>query len=914
MIAIEKPALAAGDELTVVSSIGLRLTKVWDSATGKPRGYERVRQIAFREVPVGNIFELSTLLLDLQDETTSCIIRGKFVGWEAAAEITPRLLERDRKAKKNCEPPKAGYTLRRLELFPDRKLHYFMLDIDGFHPKGVDPVKNPEAAIEQYIARHLPDCFQGVSYHWQLSSSAGHPDAIGTLKAHIWFWLKTPYTGDELILWVASNKIEIDDCVFESVQPNYTAAPVFINGVKNPVPVRSGLCQGWLDDVVDLVITEDMLVAARRVRKARQDIADPSEKEGLIGLFHRTFEIEDVIDNWLPEVFEFVTDTRLNFLQSSSGAREGATITDNRQGIFNSHDSDPFDNRAANKWDLVRVYKFGHLDKDLTPAEKALLSIHELPSHRAMSAFVEALPEIKDAQREVATDTLALREALAGRIRAAASELDLREDVLADVQSSDLPDLDREVLVGEVQKKWLALTGTKLGIKDARRLVQRERPAPGTVVEAAAAPAWIRPWVFCTDKDRFFNMDSGESVSITGFNMVHDRFMGRYVDENGNTPAASTFAKDVWNIETVAGIGYMPGAGRVFEMLGVKWANSYSDREVPSLPPILTDEEQLAVGLVLNHLLRLFPNQRERDLFISWLAHNVRYPGKKIRWAPFIYGAQGVGKSFFLNLLGMCMGGDNVAPLDATTVCSSDFTAWAVGVAVRCLEEVKLHNHNAHDVMNKLKQFITNAIIDVHAKGRDPYRAINVTNYMALSNYIDGLALEKGDRRYFVLHSAMSGEEAVELAEAGYFVALFGAIEQFAGAMRKWLMEVPLHPEFMADGQAPMTDAKKVTIELAKSDISIAAEELIENGGEGISKNVISSRCFTAALHNLTGKDVYTKTVHSVLQNMGFSYYGQIKWKSGAHRVWTRQVPSGIDNSSIRDLLETACFDEGFLK
>jgi len=396
------PAIAQqkdGDYLTVVRSINLRMTKVWDSETGPIRGYDRVRQIKPSEAFVSNICELSALLTDLERDSEACIIRGRFVGMDQAQAALPGILERDRKSGRNGSELKPGYVLRRVELFPDRPLHYFMIDIDGFKPQGVDHMADPEAAIAQYVETKLPECFHQVSYHWQLSSSAGHPDAAGILKAHVWFWLKTPQFGQHLKAWVDALNLDIDTCVFEAVQPNYTAAPVFTKGVRDPVARRSGMFEGLIDDQVDLVIPETLLAKAVAERKKRDDMVDPSEKDNIIGVFCRTFEIEEIIERWLAEVFELVTDERLTFLLSSSGAKEGARICDHRQGIFNSHDSDPFNNRAANKWDLVRVYRFGHLDVGLTAEEKEALGMGGLPSQKAMLEMVRGLPEIQETQQ-----------------------------------------------------------------------------------------------------------------------------------------------------------------------------------------------------------------------------------------------------------------------------------------------------------------------------------------------------------------------------------------------------------------------------------------------------------------------------------------------------------------------------------
>lgn len=463
-----------GDTLTVLTTAGPRLTKVWDS--GKILGYEDAKQVSVQERVVASIFDVSKLLDELEGEQNSCLIRGHFIGHAEARKKYDEIIEADRRRGKTTRAPKDGFTLRRKVLFVDRPLHYFMCDIDGYTvADGIDPVESPEAAIDQYIEAHLPSCFHGITYHWQLSSGAGHTSNAGKLKAHVWFWLDTPYLGADLESWVYGTGLHIDVSVFRPVQPNYTAAPRFINGAIDPVPRRSGLCPGWLGDCVRLTIEEGVLTKARSERKARREMVDPREKEGEIGLFCRTFEIEEVVDRWLSDVFEFSGDDewRLNFLQSASGAAEGAGVTDNRQGIFNTHKSDPFEGRAANKWDLVRHYVFGHLDEGMDKAELQLLGPGGWPSQAAMLEMVRGLPEIR-AQKVEAFD--AWKEKIEAVEDDRALETLIETGIAAD---ASLSEVDRVKLEAAAKAKF-AEFNVAMPVVTVRKMMKRRgrRPFP----------------------------------------------------------------------------------------------------------------------------------------------------------------------------------------------------------------------------------------------------------------------------------------------------------------------------------------------------------------------------------------------------------------------------------------------------
>src|SRR5690606_35631973 len=128
-----------------------------------------------------------------------------------------------------------------------------MIDVDGFRPKA-DPVKEPVKAIKEFIRLKLPEAFRGISFYWQLSSSAGHSDNKAVLKAHVWFWLDRPLTSATIKAYFKAKVAvgDVDTSLFNPVQVHYTANPVFEAGVVDPVPVRSGFVEGLDADVVDI--------------------------------------------------------------------------------------------------------------------------------------------------------------------------------------------------------------------------------------------------------------------------------------------------------------------------------------------------------------------------------------------------------------------------------------------------------------------------------------------------------------------------------------------------------------------------------------------------------------------------------------------------------------------------------------
>jgi len=99
--------------------------------------------------------------------------------------------------------------------------------------------------------------------------------------------------------------------------------------------------------------------------------ADPLEKEGLIGVFCRTYTIGEAIDNFLSDVYKpSLLEGRYDYAPADSTA--GVLIYDDKF-VFSHHATDPACSKLCNAFDLVRIHKFGELDgkadEDISPSK-----------------------------------------------------------------------------------------------------------------------------------------------------------------------------------------------------------------------------------------------------------------------------------------------------------------------------------------------------------------------------------------------------------------------------------------------------------------------------------------------------------------------------------------------------------------
>lgn len=130
----------------------------------------------------------------------------------------------------------------------------------------------------------------------------------------------------------------------------------------------------WHDSSQWPVSSRQTSVVKHRISKQ----ADPLEKEGLIGVFCRTYTIGEAIDKFLSDVYKpSLLEGRYDYIPADSTA--GVLIYDDKFA-FSHHATDPASSKLCNAFDLVRIHKFGELDgkanEDTSPSK--------LPSFKAM--------------------------------------------------------------------------------------------------------------------------------------------------------------------------------------------------------------------------------------------------------------------------------------------------------------------------------------------------------------------------------------------------------------------------------------------------------------------------------------------------------------------------------------------------
>ena len=131
---------------------------------------------------------------------------------------------------------------------------------------------------------------------------------------------------------------------------------------------------------------------------------DPETKKGIVGLFCRTYSIQNAIELLLSEVYIPAGDGRYTFVNGSTAA--GLIVYDDKFA-YSHHGTDPAGGRLCNAFDLVRIHKFGHLDTGKEKNEQDKKSFKAMEDFAAKDSLLKkqlASEKFADAKFEFAED------------------------------------------------------------------------------------------------------------------------------------------------------------------------------------------------------------------------------------------------------------------------------------------------------------------------------------------------------------------------------------------------------------------------------------------------------------------------------------------------------------------------------
>lgn len=334
---------------------------------------------------------------------------------------------------------------------------------------------------------------------------------------------------------------------------------------------------------------------------------------------------------------------------------------------------------------------------------------------------------------------------------------------------------------------------------------------------------------------------------------------------------------------------------------GIPHWNTYKPRQ---LQPVYDNE---CTQAWTHHILDTFGRESGLHL-LQWLGWVAQHPEQRVNWGVVLHGMQGDGKTILGRALALAIEEDHVS-VSSTSTITSERNSYADGARLVVLEEIRISGANRHATLDKLKDLITNDVIEIRTVYQKPKTVPNYVNVMAMTNHADALPLSEDDRRWGVFSSRFMSVKQLTVdrgPHTGYFEKLWGYIYNEPAKVLGWLLSIDL-AGFDPTQRAPMTEAKEQMRLEARGEKVVEAFDVIESGAH----KFIHQDVFTVThlKNRLMVESLVACGVQSALRDSGWlPGRTQLKFGGMLYRYWYRadafpEVARG-EVTRLREVLE----------
>lgn len=283
----------------------------------------------------------------------------------------------------------------------------------------------------------------------------------------------------------------------------------------------------------------------------------------------------------------------------------------------------------------------------------------------------------------------------------------------------------------------------------------------------------------------------------------------------------------------------------VVERAGRSWVNIYKEPVVDRRPG--------DVQPFMDLLKKLLPNGDDALILLSYMAAVVQYRGTKFRWAPFIQGTQGNGKSTIVACLRYALGHKYIFSVKAGMI-ENGFNAWLENNVLYVADDIYSAKDRT-DMMEALKSLITEMEHAITLKGIDSIQKIICGNFIFTDNHKDAMKKQDDTRRICTLYCAQQSKWDRQRD---------GLTKQFfAGVFIPWLKNggyahvaellhtMPIDPRFNPAGEcqeAPETSVTREAVIDGRTGIEHEVAEWVELGEPGFCGDFISHHMLKAKM------------------------------------------------------------------
>ena len=447
--------------------------------------------------------------------------------------------------------------------------------------------------------------------------------------------------------------------------------------------------------------------------------------------------------------------------------------------------------------------------------------------------------------------------------------------------------------LGENDKAWRSIGATTLGWPS---LVRRFPTvmfsgtdygdmAPGTATTPAfgefLTPDEQRHWfagcVLIGPENRIIDA-KGQEYDVGAFNSTFGGKLfiisveGKKTDEAWKAATRST----LWTVPKVDGTSFRPDllTGNITtDELGRRSVNIYIPATIERMAGDPTP--------FLNHLAALIPNPDDQRILLAYMAHNAKYPGFKIPWAPVIQSTEGAGKNIIKYAMTHVMGDHYTYPPNPKELAAGGgkFNDWMNRKLFLIADEIK--TDDKRDMVEVLKPMISETTLEMQGKGRDQRKADNPANWMFFTNWKDAIPVHANGRRFAIFYSAIQSlQDALDRGmNDAYFKALYddwlGAKTHKTGLkiIADYLLRYPIERGAIPM-RAPHTTSMAEAIIESRGWLACMFAEAVDQGRNGFRAGWISTAA-VASLMRERRKEASERSIGDALKEIEFHRIGQ---------------------------------------
>jgi len=353
---------------------------------------------------------------------------------------------------------------------------------------------------------------------------------------------------------------------------------------------------------------------------------------------------------------------------------------------------------------------------------------------------------------------------------------------------------------------------------------------------------------------------------------------GKYfiIDSNAKStdePWKAATRSTLWQIPKVDHIRFLPDLAfgeNVVDEMGRTGINSYKP-----VSPVLVEGD---ISPYLYHLAALIPVESDQIELHRYFAHNIKFPGYKIPWAPMIQSSQGAGKGVFKLLMQHAMGMSYTYFPNAKELAESGskFNGWMLNKLFILADEIKVDDRR--DMIEILKPMISEIVIEVQKKGIDQVMADNFANWLFFSNFKDAIPANKNERRWAYFFSAIQSK--IDLhhrgMDAAYFKRLYDWLrnEQGVEKITSYYMNYPIEKGEISQ-RAPDTSSTEEALRISLSPMEQLILEAVEDELPGFRGGWVSSLAVLARIKATGARRISARAITSICEDLGYYNRGR---------------------------------------